>query len=253
MSRRTTGPPDRSPGEALKDQVGAPTRKRSLVREYVQPLAIIFLVALAIRTVIIHAYRIPSGSMEDTLLVGDYLLANRFVYGAPIEIPFTGIVLGRLPALSSPKRGDILIFASWSDTTEDFIKRCVALPGDTVQVSNDVLTVNGQPFDGILRARFGHDPRVYPLIRSQPPRRMRMFGLRGVDPSNYGPHIVPEGHFFAMGDNRHNSADSRFNGDVPLYRVKARAMIVYWSMDTSMPLWDLAEFVRWGRIGRLIH
>ena len=253
MSRRTTEPAGQSPGEALRDQPEAPKRHKSLVREYIQPLVVIFLVALAIRTVVIHAYRIPSGSMEDTLLVGDYLLANRFVYGAPIEIPFTGIVLGRLPALSRPKRGDILIFASWSDTTEDFIKRCVALPGDTVLIAGDVLSVNGRPFESILHERFGRDPRVYPQIKSLPARRTRIFGMRGVDPSNYGPHVVPEGHFFAMGDNRHNSADSRFNGDVPLRRLKARAMIVYWSMDTDMPVWNLGEFVRWDRIGRLIH
>jgi len=86
--------------------------RKSLGKEYVQPLLTVLLVALVIRTFVIHAYRIPSGSMEDTLLVGDFLLANRFVYGSPIEIPFTGIVLGRLPAISSPQRGDVVIFAS---------------------------------------------------------------------------------------------------------------------------------------------
>jgi len=245
--------PKRSPGQALKDRPGAPARKKSLAKEYLQPLVIILLAALAIRTFIIHAYRIPSGSMEDTLLVGDYLLANRFVYGAPVEIPFTGIVLGRLPALSNPKRGDVLIFASWTDTTEDFIKRVVGLPGDTIIIRDNVVTVNGRSFDDILRERFGNDPRDYPKIRAGMSPQERVYGFGGFDPANYGPHIVPPGHLFMMGDNRNNSADSRFNGDVPANRVKARAMIIYWSMDTSRPPWNILDFVRWRRIGRIIH
>jgi len=227
--------------------------RKSLGKEYVQPLLTVLLVALVIRTFVIHAYRIPSGSMEDTLLVGDFLLANRFVYGSPIEIPFTGIVLGRLPAISSPQRGDVVIFASWADTTEDFIKRCVGLPGDTILVRNNVLSVNGIPFSHTLRARFGNDWRVFPSIKYTPTHYVGMSGIMALDPTNFGPHVVPPGHMFVMGDNRNNSADSRFYGDVPLNRLKARALVIYWSMDTRQRLWKLSEYIRWDRIGRLIR
>ena len=253
MSRDESQRDAPSPEEALAGEAGEPRRRKSLFREYVEPLLVILFVALVIRTFVIHAYRIPSGSMEDTLLVGDYLLANRFVWGAPVEIPFTGIVLGRLPAFNEPRRGDIAIFASWQDTTEDFIKRIVGLPGDTILVRDDLLTVNGKPFRDELNARFGHDPRIFPEIKFNPTRSYRHRGFGGSLASDYGPHVVAPGHVFAMGDNRHNSSDSRYQGDIPLHRLKARAMIIYWSMDLSRPLWNLAEFVRWERIGRLIH
>lgn len=242
-----------TPGSVVAKIENGPEKKKSLLREYVQPLLVVLLVALVIRTFVIHAYRIPSGSMEDTLLVGDYLLANRFVYGSPVEIPFTGIVLGRLPAITSPKRGDVVIFASWADTTEDFIKRCVGLPGDTILVRNNVLSVNGTPFGETLRERFGNDWRVFPSVKYAPTHYIGMSGTVFFDPTNFGPHVVPQGHMFVMGDNRNNSADSRFYGDVPLYRLKARALVIYWSMDTGRHLWNLSEFVRWNRIGRLIH
>ena len=253
MNQKATRPPSIPPSQVLKNRDDAPNRAKSLFREYVEPLVGILLLALVIRTFVVHAYRIPSGSMEDTLLVGDYLLANRFVYGAPIEIPFTGIVFGRLPGLTGPQRGDVVIFASWTDTSEDFIKRCVGLPGDRILVRDNVLTVNGRPFDDVLAERFGDDQSIYPKVKYVASRYQNAYGLGGIDPSNYGPHVVPSGHVFVMGDNRNNSADSRFHGDVPISRLKARAMIMYWSMDTSKPVWDLPEFVRWDRIGRLIH
>jgi signal peptidase I len=238
-----------APADAVGDR-NARKRRKSIVREYVEVILVIVFVAVVIRMFIIHAYRIPSGSMEDTLLVGDYLLGNRFVYGAPIEIPFTGIVLGRLPAIDEPKRGDIVIFASWADTSEDFIKRVIGLPGDTILVRNSVLTVNGKPFRETLDERFGDDPRVFPRIKNEPTRFTQLFGNRA---GNFGPHIVADDHLFVMGDNRYNSADSRVNGDVPKNRLKARAMVVYFSIDTTKPVWNLAEFIRWNRIGRLIR
>lgn len=242
----------RSPEEALSGAPGEPKRGKSATREFIEMVLIIVVVALVVRTLVIHAYRIPSGSMEDTLLVGDYLLGNRFVYGAPIEIPFTGIVLGRLPAISEPDRGDIVIFASWDDTTEDFIKRVVGLAGDTVLVRNSVLYVNGQPFSEILDERFGDDPRVYPRIKNETPMQMRAYG-RTMSLDHFGPHVVKQDHLFVIGDNRHNSADSRFNGDVPRHRVKARAMIIYLSLDWSKLWSDTAQFIRGNRIGRLIR
>lgn len=239
-----------SPAEAIGEDASSSKRRKSIIREYVEVILVIAFVAIVIRMFVIHAYRIPSGSMEDTLLVGDYLLGNRFVYGAPIEIPFTGIVLGRLPAINEPRRGDIVIFASWSDTSEDFIKRVVGLPGDTILVRNGLLTVNGKPFSETLDERFGNDPRVFPRIKNEPTRFALMFGNRA---DNYGPHVVADDHLFVMGDNRYNSADSRVNGDVPIDRLKARAMVIYFSIDTAKRISNLGEFIRWDRIGRLIR
>ena len=247
MSNQTKDVP---PSEVLKGEPGQPTKRKSIFREYVEGILMIVAVALALRTLVVHAYRIPSSSMEDTLLVGDFLLANRFVYGAPVEIPFTGIVLGRLPAFSEPKYGDVLIFASWADTTEDFIKRCVGLPGDTILVRNNVLTVNGRLFSDILKERFGDDMSIYPKVKySQFYRRQ----IVGIDPANYGPHVVSPRHLFMMGDNRDFSSDSRFNGDVPMHRLKARAIVIYMSLDTGRGGLDLLTSIRWDRIGRLIH
>lgn len=254
MNRKSISTPAKPPSEALRTHADAPPAKKSLLREYIEPLLVILLLALVVRTFVVHAYRIPSGSMEDTLLVGDYLLANRFVYGAPIEIPFTGIVLGRLPGLAGPQRGDVVIFASWTDTSEDFIKRCVGLPGDRILVEDNVLTVNDRPFDDILQERLGSREGVFPTIKYVPSRYLNAHGLGGLDPSNYGPHVVPEGHLFVMGDNRNNSADSRFHGDVPMSRLKARAIIMYFSLASpENPREILAYRIRWGRIGRLIY
>jgi signal peptidase I len=247
VSRQTQEVP---PSKILEDEIGTPIRKKSVVREYTEAILVIVAVALLLRTFVVHAYRIPSSSMEDTLLIGDFLLANRFVYGAPIEVPFTGITLGRLPALSEPKHGDILIFASWADTTEDFIKRCVGLPGDTILVRNNVLTVNGRSFDDMLKERFGDDMSVFPEVKYSRFHRRRVVG---IDPANYGPHVVPAGHLFMMGDNRDFSSDSRFNGDVPMRRLKARAIVIYMSLDTNRPGFGLLTSIRWNRIGRLIH
>ena len=245
-----------TPGQVLGEDEGRLRKRKSLLREYVEMILFIVTIGLLVRTFVVHAYRIPSGSMEDTLLIGDFLLANRFVYGAPVEIPFTGIVLGRLPAISSPQRGDVVIFASWHDSTEDFIKRCVGLPGDTILVRNNVLYVNGRDFSEILHERFGDDPSIYPRVKTLPYGR-RFVG--GMDPANYPAsnegHIVAPGHYFMMGDNRDASADSRIpgNGDVPFERLKARAIIIYFSLDATKPLWNIAGAVRWDRIGRLIH
>ena len=240
-----------APSDALEDEPRQPQRKKSVVREYAEAILVILAIALVIRTFVVHAYRIPSSSMEDTLLIGDFLLANRFVYGSPAEIPFTGIVLGKLPEVSPPKRGDVVIFASWTDTTEDFIKRLVGLPGDTILVVDNELYVNGVEFDNILQDRYAYDPEIFPEIKyAEPYRRPRMIG---IDPTNYGPHVVQEGHYFMMGDNRDFSADSRFHGDVPAHRIKARAVIIYLSLDTEKPLWDIFSAIRWDRIGRLIH
>jgi signal peptidase I len=227
---------------------------KSSVKEYTSSLLIAVALALFIRTTVVQAFYIPSGSMEDTLLVGDYLLANKFVYGAPIDVPLADYTLFRLPGLRDPHPGDIVIFRSPTDPDRDLIKRCVAVGGQKLQVVDKVLYVDGQPFPNPPHSKHS-DPETYPAT---------------VNPrDNFGPLVVPPGHFFMMGDNRDNSADSRYFGAVPKELIKGKAMIIYWSWDAdtrppyytglaSIPalagtfLWRLPARVRYGRLGDII-
>lgn len=223
-----------------------PHRKKTSIREYLSSIMIAVALALLIRTGVVQAFYIPSGSMEDTLFVGDYLLANKFVYGAPIDIIGTDITLFRLPALRDPAPGDIVIFRSPREADKDLIKRCVAVGGQKVEVKGSELFVDGKRF---------HDPQG------------TKFEKGGV--GHYGPHIVPKDHYFMMGDNRDNSHDSRFFGPVPADLVKGKAMIIYWSWSpdnrgpfyrglTSLPevvgtfLWRLPGRVRYDHLGDVI-
>ncbi len=229
--------------------------KRSVVREYASSILIAIGLALVIRTGVVQAFYIPSGSMEDTLLVGDYLLANKFVYGIPVDVPFTGQHLFRLPALRDPQPGDIVIFKSPVEPGRDLIKRCVAVGGQEVRVIDKVLYVDGQPVKEPPLAKHT-DPHCY--AGSANPR------------DNFGPYIVPPDCFFMMGDNRDNSADSRYWRAVPRRLIKGKAINIYWSWadDTRGPyytgiaslpevmaafLWRLPGRIRFGRMGDVIH
>ena len=196
--------------------------RKSSFREYVSSLLVAVGLALLIRTAVVQAFYIPSGSMEDTLLVGDYLLANKFVYGAPIDVPGTNLSLFRFPALRDPEPGDIVIFRSPQDPDRDLIKRCVATGGQTVQIINKTLYVDGQ---------VSKDP---PLSKYTD---YNTLSATAHSRDNYGPYVVPDGHFFMMGDNRDNSSDSRYWGSVPKELIKGKAMSIYWSWapDTTGP------------------
>ena len=233
------------------------TKPRGGVREYGSSILVAVALALFIRSTVVQAFYIPSGSMEDTLFVGDYLLANKFVYGAPFELPAMEEPLMRLPSLRDPRPGDIVIFRSKTEPGRDLIKRCVAVGGQTVEVRNKQLYVDGEastlPPDGKLS-----DPRLYPA------------SARARD--NFGPYRVPEGSFFMMGDNRDNSNDSRMFGPVPRKLIKGKAMIIYWSshlvsgplysglpqllLDAGNFVWNLPTLpfrTRYTRLGTIIH
>ena len=180
------------------------------------------ILALVIKTSIVEAYKIPSQSMEDTLLVGDFLLANKFVYGARLPL-----INWRLPAFKEPHPGDVVIFIYPVDGVTKYIKRCVATPGDTVMVRDKVLYVNGEPYP---------DPQYAKYIDTTPqgdrviqPRRPG--GLDSRD--NFGPYIVPRDSYFMMGDNRDNSYDSRYWGAVHKDLVLGEALLVHWSWNDS--------------------
>lgn len=194
--------------------------------ENIKSLGIAIVLALIIKTSIVEAYKVPSGSMEDTILVGDFILANKFVYGAKLPV-----VDWRLPAVDKIEPGDIVIFKYPHDKTTNYIKRCVALPGDIVEVRDKVLYVNGDEFEDPPHSKFT-DPRV----------RKRM--SRGKDSrDNWGPHRVPQDCYFMMGDNRDHSSDSRFWGYVHKDLILGEAMLIHWSWkpDDQSPAAEISD------------
>jgi signal peptidase I len=200
--------------------------KRSRLRENAEAILVAIVIALFIRTFLVQAFKIPSGSMKPTLQIGDHILVNKFIYG--VKIPYLNTVL--LP-IRDPQRGDIVVFKYPLDPKKDFIKRVIGIPGDMVEIRNKAVYIN--------RQRLNHDVGVY----SDP--QIIAGNLRPRD--NLGPISVPAGALFVMGDNRDESFDSRFWGFVPLRDVSGKAFIIYWS-------WDSDDFnVRWGRLGGLLH
>jgi signal peptidase I len=214
------------PGPAADAQ--AAPRRKSLVREYVEAIAIAILLALVIRTFVVQAFTIPSGSMMDTLLVGDYILVNKFLYGP--EVPFTDT---HLPGLRAPQRGDIIVFKYPQDEKRDFIKRIVGVPGDTVQVRGGQVYVNGKPTE-----------EAYVRAGSARPH----LGVATYCGYAYAcePTVVPPDSYFVMGDNRDNSQDSRYWGFVKRDKIKGKAFLIYWSWDSDK------HWPRWLRLGHYI-
>ena len=179
------------------------------------------IMALIIKTSVVEAYKIPTASMEDTLLIGDFLLANKFIYGARLPI-----VNWKLPALREPEPGDVIIFIYPIDGQTKYIKRCVAGPLDTVLVKDKILYVNGELFPQPEFGKYDRNSNGELIIF---PRRKG--GLDSRD--NFGPYVVPENSYFAMGDNRDNSSDSRKWGPVPRQNILGQAMMVHWSWDDT--------------------
>jgi len=208
--------------------------EKSVVREYVEAIIIAVILALFIRSFIVQAFKIPSGSMLPTLQIGDHLLVNKFIYG--VKLPVTGTVV--VP-WKSPKRDDIVVFKFPKDRSVDYIKRVVGVAGDTIEVKNKQLYINGEANNN----PHAHFTEAGIMKASAGPR------------DNMGPVKVPEGSIFVMGDNRDNSYDSRFWGFVDLQDVRGKAFILYWSWDLDKPLMSVDRFtsVRWGRIGNIVH
>ncbi|WP_022853014.1 signal peptidase I [Thermodesulfatator atlanticus] len=194
--------------------------------DWVKTIVLALLLALFIRTFFVQAFKIPSGSMIPTLLIGDHILVNKFIYGVRNPITREVWIKGR-----TPQRRDIIVFIFPKDRKLDFIKRVIGLPGEIVEIRNKIVYINGVP---LKEPYVQHtDPHILP---------------RDVSPrDNFGPVKVPPGHLFVMGDNRDASYDSRFWGFVPIRDVKGKAFIIYFS-------WDKEHFrIRWNRIGKLIH
>ncbi|MEE8138907.1 MAG: signal peptidase I [Thermoanaerobaculia bacterium] len=201
------------------------SKKHSTTREYLEALLIAGLFLGFTNTFVIKTFYIPSASMEATLLIGDHLFVNRFIYGAAPAAPERWLLPVRPIA-----RGDIVIFRSPERPRVDMVKRCVGLPGDVIEIANKDLFVNGVWVDD-ANYTWHRDARIY----SNGPRLPEPFRQR----DNFGPFTVPEGHFFFLGDNRDQSYDSRFWGPVPAAFVKGRAFLIYWSFggETSDGTW----------------
>lgn len=200
---------------------------KGALRENIEAILIAVILAMFIRTFVVQAFKIPSGSMKDTLLIGDHILVNKFIYG--VKIPFTDKTL--VP-VSDPERRDIVVFKYPKDPDKDFIKRVIGVAGDTIKIVDKELYVNGTLQTDETYARH-KDPRIIP----------EAFSAR----DNFGPVTVPENSLFVMGDNRDNSHDGRFWGFVNLNAVRGEAFIIYWS-------WDKEDFgVRWNRIGDILR
>lgn len=186
----------------------------SSIWENFKQIGVAVILAIIIKTSIVEAYKIPSASMEDTLLIGDFLLANKFLYGA--QVPLTN---WRLPEVREPEPGDIVIFLFPRDGVTKYIKRCVATGGDTILIRDKILFVNGEEFSQPEFSKF--------IEKNVIPR-----GAGGADSrDNFGPYVVPPNTFFMMGDNRDNSYDSRWWGPVPKHLVLGSAMMIHWSWD----------------------
>jgi len=215
---KSAGAPKRGTGRAR-----AAGRKDGF-KEYAEMVITAVVLALILRAFVVQTFRIPSGSMEDTLLVGDFLVVNKFIYG--IKIPFTDI---RLPGVRDPRPGDVIVFEYPNPDPrakkENYVKRCVGVGGDIIELKNNVLYRNGE--------RITED-----YVKLKPPTPKW---------ADYGPVKVPEGSLFMMGDNRNWSADSRDWGFLDMGRVKGKAMVIYWS-------WDAQHLrPRFDRIGRIIR
>jgi signal peptidase I len=196
------------------------SEKKSTLREYYEALLIAVIFVNFARIFVFQAFKIPTGSMEDNLKIGDHIIVNKFIYGADGIDP-----LSKLVPLRDIERGDIIVFRYPLQPDTDFVKRVIGMPGDVIEIRDKKVAVNGQPLDEPYVIH--DDPQVYPLQPALPePYRSR---------DQFGPYTVPPASYFAMGDNRDKSSDSRYWGTVPRAMIKGRAFMVYWSFDSDPP------------------
>jgi signal peptidase I len=208
--------------------------KKSTAREYFESICVAVILALFVRTFVVQAFKIPTGSMENNLLIGDHLLVNKFVF-APTA---SGVEDAVLP-IDPIERGDIIVFKYPEDPERDFIKRTIGLPGETIELRNKKVFVNGTVLD---------EPYVQYLWTPSDEEGTFDFDVR----MSYGPVTVPEGQYFMMGDNRDNSQDSRYWGFLPREYIKGKALFVYFSFGDEAGS-NIFSSIRWNRLLHQIH
>jgi signal peptidase I len=215
--------------------------RKSSAREYFESIVVAVILALFIRTFVVQAFKIPTGSMEPNLLIGDHLLVNKFVFA-----PTTGPLERMLLPAREIRRGDIVVFKFPEEPERDFIKRVIGLPGDTIEMRNRQVTINGAP----ITEPYAH--YLFPVSDDE-----NGFDVR----ARYGPVTVPADHYFMMGDNRDNSQDSRYWGFLPAHFVKGKALMIYWSFAPQEAgtggvvdaITGIFTATRWSRIFHQIH
>ena len=189
--------------------------RKSTIREYAESIVIAVILALFVRTWVVQAFKIPTGSMENNLLIGDHLLVNKFVFG-----PTASSIDRALLPIRDVRRGDVIVFKYPDEPERDFIKRVIGLPGETVELRAKKVYIDGQPLD---------EPYVHFLLPASEAQEITSFDVR----ERYGPVKVPDRQYFVMGDNRDNSQDSRYWGFLPAHYVKGRALMIYWSYESG--------------------
>jgi len=214
----------------------ATSYRKSTAREYFESICVAVILALFVRTFIVQAFKIPTGSMENNLLIGDHLLVNKFVFAPTVS----GLERTLLP-IDPIRRGDIIVFKYPEEPERDFIKRVIGLPGETLELRQKRVYINGTLLD---------EPYVHYLV---PPDEENSGGGEFDVRVQYGPVTVPAGHYFMMGDNRDNSQDSRYWGFMPEEYIKGKALFVYFSFGEEPGLSGLVSGIRWNRIFHQIH
>ena len=195
--------------------MASPAFRKSTIREYFESIVIAVILALFVRTGVVQAFKIPTGSMENNLLIGDHLLVNKFIFG-----PTPTSIARKLLPVRDIRRGDVIVFKYPDEPDRDFIKRVIGLPGETLELRAKKVYIDGQPLD---------EPYVHFLEPASDAQETTLFDVR----ERYGPVRVPEGQYFVMGDNRDNSQDSRYWGFLPRHYVKGRALMIYWSYESG--------------------
>ncbi len=233
---------------ALSRANHAPNHTLIFVRDQLRTLAMAFVLFVLVRAFLVEAFKIPSASMEGTLLAGDFLLVNKLVYGA--EVPLVGT---RTPRVRDPRRGDVIVFQWPRDLTKNFVKRIVGVPGDTLMMRAGMLILNGRA----QREQFAqHEPlrdRYESDFGWQATFLARSVSDYRPTRDNWGPLIVPHGNYFVLGDNRENSLDSRYWGLVPDSLIRGQPLVVYYSFNSGdLPSGFLSR-VRWRRMGALVQ
>lgn len=251
-TRRSNRNQSEKQGKSATRAAPKPSGARALW-DWIKSFAVAIVLFLVIRTFLVEAFRIPTGSMENTLLVGDFLLVNKAVYGA--QLPGTQ---ARLPSFADPERGDVVVFIPPHEPGKNYVKRLVGVPGDTLEMRERILYINGEaqvePY--VQHTDLSGMDMVDPRMRWQ-----RSHLVNGIRPESYvptrdnwGPIVVPEGGYFMLGDNRDDSEDSRFWGFVDRQSIKGRPLFIYYSFDgNTMSLFPWITQVRWDRIGDAIH
>jgi signal peptidase I len=210
------------------------THRKSTLREYFEAIVTAVILALFVRTWVVQAFKIPTGSMENNLLIGDHLLVNKLVFG-----PTASAVDRTILPVREVRRGDIVVFKYPDEPERDFIKRVIGLPGETLELRNKTVYIDGKPLE---------EPYVHFLTPASEGSEVTSQDVR----ERYGPVTVPAGQYFVMGDNRDNSQDSRYWGFLPRSYVKGKALMIYWSFEGGDE-GSLFTKVRWERLLHQIH